>query len=102
MSLTEYGLTGKATGKGQSAPWNSILQNVSTFFDLDQVPEGFTLMDPSKMKDPQLNELLQFWHKRQEQNDDGIGFCFGADPTVPNRKRQRDESEPWTLEPVTK
>lgn len=102
FSLTIYGLKGQATGKDQSAPWNSILQNASNFFDPDQVPEGFTLMDPSKMKDPQVNEILEFWHERQEKNDDGIGFRFREDPNCPNPKRQRDESEPVTPEPPTK
>jgi hypothetical protein len=41
-------------------PWNAILQNSSDFFNPDQVPEGFTLMDPLKMKDTQINETLKY------------------------------------------
>lgn len=87
-------MKGQATGKDQSAPWNSILQNSANYFDEDQVPEGFTLIDPSKMKDPQLNEILQFWHQKQEESMDGIGFRFRGNSNVQTRKRVRDEPEP--------
>lgn len=87
-------MKGQAIGKDQSAPWNSILQNSAKFFDEDQVPEGFTLNDPSKMKDPQINEILHFWHRKQEESIDGVGFRFRTTSDVQTRKRVRDESEP--------
>ena len=43
---------------------------------MDQVPEGFTLLDPSKLKDPQVMELLEFWYERQEDSQVGVGFQF--------------------------
>jgi hypothetical protein len=75
-------------------PWNAIMQNSSDFFDPDQVPEGFTLMDPSKMKDTQINEILKYWHDRQETRKDGIGFLFQLTIKMPTKKHDRDDSEP--------
>ena len=91
---TNIQMIGQATGKEQSAPWNSILQNSANYFDEDQVPEGFTLIDPSKMKDQQLNEILQFWHQKQKESMDGIGFRFRENSNGQTQKRVRDESEP--------
>ena len=42
------------------------------YFQADQVPQGFKLLDPSKMKDTQINEILMFWYSKQEGN----GFRF--------------------------
>ena len=68
---------GRATGKENGIPlWTSFVQKPEDFFDVNQVPDGFTLLDSSKMKDPQVQELLDFWHKRQEEGEDGIGFQF--------------------------
>ena len=53
------------------------------------VPDGFTLLDPSKMKDPQVQELLDLWHKRQEEGEDGIGFQFQELSSSVLRKRHR-------------
>ena len=56
-------LLGHATGNDKGiAPWNSMVQHPNKYFDTDQVPEGFMLLDPSKMKDPQIQELLNYWH----------------------------------------
>jgi hypothetical protein len=86
---------GKATGKDHSIPpWTSFMQSASEYFNAEQVPEGFTLLDPSKMKDPEINELLNFWYERQEDSSDGIGFQFQANTNVQSRKRGRSNSDP--------
>jgi hypothetical protein len=55
---------GQATGNDNGIPpWTSIIQNHNDYFNPDQLPEGFTLLDPSKMKDPQVQDLLDFWYK---------------------------------------
>jgi hypothetical protein len=91
-SLTQT--LGRATGKEQGIPpWTSIVQQPSIYFDADQVPEGFTLLDPSKMKDPQIQELLNYWYERQQDEETGIGFKFQEDPNVKTRKRTHEESD---------
>jgi len=78
---------GHATGKERGVPpWTSIVQRPSNYFDPDQLPEGFTLLDPSKMRDLQIEELLNYWFSRQR---DGIGFRFQGDEKV---KRKREET----------
>ena len=84
---------GRATGKENGIPpWTSFVQKPEDFFNVDQVPDGFTLLDPSKMKDPQVQELLDFWHKRQEEGEDGIGFQFQESSSSVSRKRRRADS----------
>ena len=79
---------GRATTKENGIPpWTSFVQKPEDFFDLDQVPDGFTLLDPSKMKDPQVQALLDFWHKRQEEGEDGIGFQFQESSNSLSKKR---------------
>ena len=76
-------LLGRATGNDKGiAPWTSMVQHLSKYFDTDQVPEGFTLLDPSKMKDPQIQELLNYWHSQQEGGEKGVGFEFQGDERV--------------------
>ena len=87
-------MKGQATRKDQSAPWNSIMQHSADYFDEDQVPEGFMLIDLLKMKDPQLNEILQFWQWKQEESSNGIGFRFQGNSNGQTQKWERDESEP--------
>ena len=92
--MTNIWMKGQATGKDKSAPWNSIMHHSADYFNKDQVPEGFTLIDPSKMKDPQLNKILQFWHQKQEESINGIGFRFQGNSNGQTQKRVRDESKP--------
>jgi hypothetical protein len=75
------------------------MQNPEDYFDLDQLPEGVTLLDPSKMKDPQIQELLQFWRSRQENGDTGVGFQLKSDPNKNPRKRAQDNLEPSSSPP---
>ena len=70
------------------------MQHSADYFNEDQVLEGFTLIDLLKMKDPQLNEILQFWHWKQEESLDGIGFRFWGNSNGQTQKQVRDESEP--------
>lgn len=98
-----------------------MVQNPDEYFDANQVPDGFTLLDPSKMKDPQINELLNFWHSQQQDNDDGVAFRFHSkgegsgpmssmekkpDSPDPSVRRSKDgkgkqkASESW-LDPIT-
>jgi hypothetical protein len=84
---------GQATGNDNGIPpWTSIIQKPNDYFDVDQLPEGFTLLDPSKMKDPQVQEVLNFWYKRQEDGEGGIGFQFQAQSSDQPRKRKRGAS----------
>jgi hypothetical protein len=75
------------------------VQNPEDYFDPDQLPEGVTLLNPSKMKDPQIQELLQFWHSRQENGDTGVGFQLRSDPNKNPWKRVRHDSEPSSSPP---
>lgn len=92
-------LLGRATGNDKGiAPWTSMVQHPSKYFDTDQVPEGFTLLDPSKMKDPQIQELLNYWHSRQEGGEKGVGFEFQGDERV-NRRKPVRQTTPLSPDP---
>jgi len=94
---------GQATGNGNGIPpWTSIIQTPDNHFDADQLPEGFTLLDPSKMKDPQVQELLDFWYKQQVDGDEGIGFQFQSKATDEVRKRKRSTSSTRSDRPSLK
>ena len=77
IQIVIYNYTGHATGnKAAIPPWTSIFQKPGDYFDPDQVPEGFKMLEPSKMKDLGIQALLNFWHQKQVDGDDGIGFRF--------------------------
>jgi hypothetical protein len=85
---------GRATGNDQGIPpWTSIVQHPDMYFDPEQLPEGFTLLDPSKMKDPQIQHLLNYWYDRQQFHEKGVGFQFQVDPNVQVRKQSHSRSE---------
>jgi hypothetical protein len=69
------------------------VQQPSIYFDANQLPEGFTLLDPSKMKDPQIQELLNYWYEWQQDEETRIGFKFQEDPNVKTRKWTHEESD---------
>jgi hypothetical protein len=54
----------------------AFIEHPDKYFGLDQVPEGFKLLDLSKMKDPQIKEILTFWYSKQEAN--GFRFNIGT------------------------
>lgn len=51
-----------------------FIDDPDKYFGLDQVLDGFKVLDPLKMKDPQIKEILTFWYLKQEAN--GFGFKF--------------------------
>ena len=55
-------------------PWMAFIKDPDEYFRSEQVPDGFKLLYPLKMKDPQIKEILTFWYSRQEGN--GFGFKF--------------------------
>jgi len=45
------------------------------------------------MKDPEVQELLEYWHNRQENETEGVGFQFEASrPVLSKRKRARSQT----------
>ena len=55
-------LLGQACGNEQAIPpWLAFIEDLDKYFASDQVPNGFKLLDPSKMKDVQIKEILTFW-----------------------------------------
>jgi hypothetical protein len=85
-------LSGLACGNERAIPpWISFIEDPDKYFGSDQVPDGFKLMDPSKMKDTQIKEILTFWYSKQEC--DGFGFKLYRDEKLNGRKRSRDDSD---------
>ena len=72
-------------------PWMAFTEDADKYFGSDQVPDGFKLVDPSKMKDPQIKEILTFWYSKQEAN--GFGFKFHRDEKLNGKKRTRDNGD---------
>ena len=66
-------------------PWMGFIDDPDKYFGSDQVPDGFKLLDPSKMKDPQIKEILTFWYLKQEAN--GFGFEFHQDDKLNGKKK---------------
>jgi hypothetical protein len=69
----------------------SFIEDPDKYFGSNQVPDGFKLLDPSKMKDSQIKEILTFWNSKQES--DGVGFNFYRDQNLKGKKRSRDNSD---------
>ena len=85
-------LSGQACGSERAfPPWMAFIEDPDKYFGSDQVPDGFKLLDPSKMKDPQIKEILTFWYSQQESN--GFGFKFHRDEQLRGRKRSREHSD---------
>ena len=65
-------------------PWMAFIEYPDKYFGSDQVPDRFKLLDPLKMKDPQIKEILTFWYSQQESN--GFGFKFHQDEQLQGGK----------------
>jgi hypothetical protein len=72
-------------------PWMGFIDDPDKYFGSDQVPDGFKLLDPSKMKDPQIKEILTFWYSKQETG--GFGFKFHRDEKLNGKKRLRHDAD---------
>jgi hypothetical protein len=72
-------------------PWMAFIEDSDKYFGSDEVPASFKLQDPSKMKDPQVMEILTFWYSKQES--EGVGFKFLHDPKVNRKKRSQEDSD---------
>src|SRR5579859_2239671 len=57
-------------------PWGAIIASTDRFINPEYLPTGFSLKEPSKLKAGQVNELLEFWQQRQDDED--ITFAFAA------------------------
>ena len=68
-----------------------FIDNPDKYFEVDQVPDGFKLIDPSKMKDPQIKEILSFWYSKQEAS--GFRFKFLQDDKLNGKKRLREDTD---------
>src|SRR5277367_518070 len=84
--------SGRACGNDRAIPpWMGFTEDPDKYFGADQVPNGFKLVDPSKMKDPQIKEILKFWYSKQEAS--GFGFkCLQDDRSI-GKKRARVDSD---------
>ena len=72
-------------------PWMGFTKDPNKYVKADQVLQGFKLLDPSKMKDPQINKILMFWYLKQEGN--GFGFkCLQDDRSI-RKKQARVDSD---------
>jgi hypothetical protein len=94
IQIVIYNYTGHTTGNEAGIPpWTSMLQKPGDYFDPDQVPDGFKMLEPSKMKDPEIQALLDFWHQKQVDGNDGIGFRFReAEPSGAMKTSKRVSS----------
>jgi hypothetical protein len=68
-----------------------FIDDPDKYFGLDQVLDGFKLLDPSKMKDPQIKEILTFWCSKQETDE--FGFKFHRDKKLNGKKRLRHDAD---------
>lgn len=68
----------------------AFIEDPDKYFGSDQVPDDFKLLDPSKMKDTQIKDILRFWYSKQK--DGGVGLKFYQDKKLNGKKRSRDDS----------
>lgn len=58
-------------------PWASIQEDQELFIDEEFLPSGFTLREPTRLKEQEMIRLLRFWLDRQDSGTD-IPFKFKA------------------------
>ncbi|KAG1813486.1 hypothetical protein DFJ58DRAFT_740086 [Suillus subalutaceus] len=60
-----------------SVPWKYVIPRYNKIIPIQYLPEGHNLAEPSKLRQVQATELLQFWHNRQEEGEEHIFEFIG-------------------------
>jgi hypothetical protein len=74
------------TGSNKPVPWQNLAKNTDKYCDDSVFPDGFTFMDPIKLKIEPATLLLDHWFQRQ--TDAQLPFTFkGATMAVAKGKK---------------
>ncbi|KAG2147899.1 uncharacterized protein EDB93DRAFT_1103974 [Suillus bovinus] len=65
------------TDTNKPVPWREVVAKPSLYLDLNLIPEGFILRDPSHMRAENINELWAHWQARKEENKKLVIFIVG-------------------------
>ncbi|KAG2127185.1 uncharacterized protein EDB93DRAFT_1109393 [Suillus bovinus] len=65
------------TNTNKPVPWHEVVAKPSLYLDLNSIPEGFILRDPSHMRAENINELWAHWQARKEENKKLVIFIAG-------------------------
>ncbi|KAG2137130.1 uncharacterized protein EDB93DRAFT_1253740 [Suillus bovinus] len=65
------------TNTNKPVPWHKVVAKPSLYLDLNSIPEGFILRDPSHMRAKNINELWAHWQARKEENKKLVIFVAG-------------------------
>lgn len=75
-------------------PWLELARAPTTYLDSDTIPEGFKILDPSKLTKDMIFELWSHWNRRAMAKLPILVFIKSRDPELPAFSNQSGTEEP--------